>query len=206
MRSRSIPTAVGALGLALAAAALEAQRPEPVTEARVRAMLKEAQAEAKDDPSEIIFGLDRRVRARWGDFESFPISVVRREDLQVVLATPLARFRTTITGRLRYRQGLEDLPWIDAAVITVEPLRTESPDIVSLKVERDGKEIAPIKNALRPMVFTNGTGQKTETNAGEVHYALSAFAPGATVTITAQPRTGEPFVLTLQDAELARLR
>jgi hypothetical protein len=208
MRAGASATIVCALGLALAAAAAPgAQRPEPLTEARVRALLKEAQNEAKDDPSEIVFGLDRRIRARWGDFESFPISIVRREDLQIILATPLMRFRGIITGRLRYQQELENIPWVEAAVVTVEPARIDAPDITSIRMARDGKEVPPLKNLLRPMTFTNGMGQKAAINAGEIHWPMSAFAPGAeSVTITATPASGEPFVLTLQEGELQRLR
>jgi hypothetical protein len=36
----------------------------------------------------MLLALDRRFRARWGDFESFPVSIVRREDLTITLSTP----------------------------------------------------------------------------------------------------------------------
>jgi hypothetical protein len=43
-------------------------------------------------------------------------------------------------------------------------------------------------------------------HAGELHYPLSAFAPGSLVTVTAQPQAGEPFVYTLTASELAALK
>ena len=67
---------------------LLAQKPEPITAARVRTLTKEAEAEARGDKNEVVIALDRRFRARWGDFESFPVSIVRREDLSIILSTP----------------------------------------------------------------------------------------------------------------------
>jgi hypothetical protein len=67
---------------------LLAQKKEPMTAARVRALTREAAAEARGDKNEMVLALDRRFRARWGDFESFPVSIVRREDLTITLSTP----------------------------------------------------------------------------------------------------------------------
>ena len=35
---------------------------------------------------------------------------------------------------------------------------------------------------------------------------MSAFAPGATVIVSAIPRTGDPFVLTLDESQLQTLK
>jgi hypothetical protein len=56
------------------------------------------------------------------------------------------------------------------------------------------------------MQFTNGSGDSASLHAGEVHYPVSAFAPGATVTVTAFPASGEPFVVTFDDAQLRQLK
>ena len=169
-------------------------------------MTKEAEAEGKGDNSAIVMALDKRVRARWGDFESFPLSIVRRQDLTISLAMPYMTYRRAVIAHLRMREALTDIPWIDAAVISVSPDRLEAPDISRLVVERDGKEVAPLRSLLRPMQFSNGSGDSASLHAGDVHYPLSAFAPGAGVRISAIPAAGEPFVFTLDDTDLRQLK
>ena len=74
---------------------------------------------------------------------------------------------------------------------------------------RDGAAIAPLsdtKNPLRPMTFQNGQGQTSMLHAGDVHFPMKAFEPGAVVTISAVPRQGEPMTLTLDDGKLRELR
>jgi hypothetical protein len=56
------------------------------------------------------------------------------------------------------------------------------------------------------MTFTNGAGDTAVMHAGEVRFPMSAFVPGATVTVSAIPRTGEPFAVTLDDSQLQTLK
>lgn len=185
---------------------LLAQPGERPTAAAVRAMAKAAQAEGRGDNSAIVLALDKRVRDRWGDFESFPISLVRRQDLTISLSTPYMTYRRGVIEHLRMREALSAVPWIDTAVIGVGPNRLDAPDIVRIVVERGGQTIAPEKNLLRPMQFTSGTGETAALHAGDVHYPMSAFVPGADVRIIATPASGEPFVFTLADADLRLLK
>jgi hypothetical protein len=90
--------------------------------------------------------------------------------------------------------------------VSVSPERIEAPDITRVGVARDGREIPPIVNRLRPMQFTNGSGDTASLHAGEVQFPMTAFAPGATVTVTVAPSTGNPFVLTLENSQLQQLR
>lgn len=185
---------------------LSAQRVEPVTENRVRAMAREAEAEARGDKTEIVLGLDKRFRARLGDFESFPITIVRREDLSVVFSTPFMTYRRTLVEFLRMGDPLARIPWVAAAVVSVGPLQIGAPDITRVIVERNGQPVAPLENLLKPMTFTNGSGDTAVIHAGDVRFAMSAFAPGATVTISAVPRTGDPFMVTLDQGQLQTLK
>jgi hypothetical protein len=169
-------------------------------------MTREAQAEGKGDSSAVVLALDKRVRARWGDFESFPISVVRRQDLTIYLATPYMAYRRGVIEHLRMREPLTQVPWTDWAVVSVSPDRIEAPDIRRVTLAREGKEIAPLKSLLRPMQFSNGSGGTASLHAGEIHYPMSALAPGASVTITASPASGDPFVLVLEDSRLRLLK
>ena len=185
---------------------LSAQRREPMTQNAVRALAKEAEAEGRGDKNEIVIALDKRVRARWGDFESFPVTIVRREDLSIVLSTPFMTYRRTLAEYLRMEDSLARIPWIPFAVVTVGPIHLGAPDITRVVLERGGAPVAAAENLLKPMSFTNGSGDTAVMHAGEVRFPMSAFAPGAPVTISAIPKSGERFTLSLDDSQLATLK
>lgn len=186
--------------------AVSAQRVEPITAARVRALTKEAEAEAKGDKTEVVLALDRKFRQRWGDFESFPITIVKREDLTIVLSTPFMSYRRALAQYLRVENPLANIPWVNSAVVTVGPLQIDAPDIKEVVVSRNGKAVAPLDNRLKAMSFANGNGQTAMIHAGEVRFPVSAFAPGARVVVTATPASGEPFAFTLDDTQLQMLK
>jgi hypothetical protein len=200
---RAVIHVVLAAGLTVAA---QAQRGDGPNASAIRMLTREAQSEGKGDNNAVVLALDKRVRARWGDFESFPVTIVRRPDIMISLATPYMSYRRALIEHLRMREPLTGIPWIDWAVISVGPERLDAPDIARIVVQRGESEVKPLKNLLRPMQFTNGNGDTAALHAGEVHYAMSAFAPGAIVTITASPASGEPFVLTLEDSQLRQLK
>jgi hypothetical protein len=183
-----------------------AQRVEPMTAARVRAFAKEAESRAKGDPTELVLALDKRVREVWGNFESFPISILRREDIAITLTTPFMGYRRALVEHLRMRRPVAEVPWVDAVVVSVGVNRVEAPDIVEIVVERDGKAIAPIKNELKAMTFQSGNGQSVVAHQGEVSYPLSAFGPGATVLVSAVPASGSRFTITLESSQLQELK
>jgi hypothetical protein len=186
--------------------AAAAQRTEPLTAARVRALAIEAEAEGKGDKTEIVLALDRKFRQRWGDFESFPISVLKREDLTVVLSLPFMTYRRTLVEYLRMEKPLAEVPWVAPAVITIGPLQIGAPDLTELVVTRDGKPVAPLENRLKPMSFANGNGETAVIHAGEVRFPVSAFAAGAQVAITALAANGERFVFAFDDSQLQNLK
>jgi hypothetical protein len=183
-----------------------AQKKEPMSVARVRALTREAAAEARGDKNEIVLALDRRFRARWGDFESFPVSIVRREDLNITLSTPYMTYRRALAEYLRTGGPLADIPWIESGVVTVSPDRIGAPDITRVVVDRDGKAVPPLESLLKAMSFTNGSGETAVIHAGEVRFPMSAFAPGAAVTLTAVPHAGASFVFTLDASLLQTLK
>lgn len=195
--------------LAVAAAApigLHARKMEPMTAARVRALTREAAAEARGDKNGIVLALDRRFRARWGDFESFPVSIVRREDLTITLSAPYMTYRRALADCLRMGDSLTRIPWLEAGVVTVSPDRIEAPDITQVVVERGGKAVPPLESLLKAMSFTNGSGESAVIHAGNVRFPMSAFAPGATVKLTAIPAAGAGFVFTLDASLLGTLK
>ena len=177
-----------------------------MTAARVRALTRDALAAARGDKNEIVLGLDARVRERWGDFESFPITVVRRDDLRVILSAPYMTYRRTLAEYLQIDRSIADVPWVPAVVVAVTPARVDAPDITRVVVERDGVATSPLEDRLRPMTFSNGLGEQAIIHGGEVHFAPADFAPGARVTISVVPLTGAPFLMTLDPAQLRTLK
>jgi hypothetical protein len=115
-------------------------------------------------------------------------------------------YRRTLAEYLRMGDPLARIPWIPTAVINVSPMQLGAPDITRVVVERDGKPVPPRDHALKPMTFTNGSGDSAVIHAGDVKYSMSAFAPGATVSIRAVPSAGEPFTMTLDEGQLQTLR
>jgi hypothetical protein len=187
-------------------AALAAQRAGLPSASAVRALTRDAQKEGKSDNSAVVLALDKRVRARWGDFETFPLSIVRRPDLTVSLTTPYMSYRRAVIEHLRMRETLAAVPWTDAAVISVSPERIDAPDITAVTVLRDGRVTTPLKSQLRPMQFSNASGDSASLHAGEVHFPTTAVAPGAVVVVRVLSAAGEPFVVTLPDDQLELLK
>jgi hypothetical protein len=177
----------------------------PMTEGRIRALTRTAQTKAAD-PTEIVLALDASVHAEWGDFESFPISIVRRQDLAVLLTTPYMAYRRTLANYLRINRPLDEIPWIAAAVVEVEPARIDAPDIVRIAVDRGGAPVAPLEDLLKPRTYMNGNGEQAVIHGGEVRFPLSAFTPGSPVTIAAIPQAGAAFVMRLNDEQLRTLK
>src|SRR5258706_13609197 len=104
-----------------------AQRAEPLTVARVRTLAKEAEAEAKGDRNEIVLALDRKFRQRWGEFESFPISIVRREDLTLFLSPPYMTYRRAAAEYFPIADIPANVPRAPPAASTAGPRQTGSP-------------------------------------------------------------------------------
>jgi hypothetical protein len=190
----------------LAAIHLGAQPHQPLTEASVRALARRASRDSRGDPTKLVLALDQRVRERWGDFESFPLSIVRDEDLLVAITAPYMSFRRSLVDMLRSGRPIEQTAWTGTVVIAIAPMRLGAPDVESVVVSRDGHSVAPVSSGLRPMTFSNGRGDEGVIHAGDVHFAVSAFLPGSKVVLTLAPRAKDPIVYVFSDAELTTLR
>ena len=205
----SVRTACCLVLVALSVLPALAQRFEPMSQSAVRAMTRDAVKNAEGDTDLVVLDLDRRVRARWGGFESFPIRVAARDDLSITLSTPFMNYRKALIEHLLMRQPTDRLPWIESAIVSVAPERLEAPDITAITLRRDGAAVPPLtgtRNPVRPMTFQNGQNRTAVIHSGDVHFPMKAFEPGATVTITASPREGEPMTLTLEGDRLRELR
>lgn len=153
-----------------------------------------------------MLNLDAGVRQAWGEFESFPISIVRREDLLVTLTTPYMGYRRGLIDVLRTKRPIDGIAWVDTAVVSVSPARLGGPDIEHVVLTRGDREIPPVRTALRPMTFSNGSGEQGILHAGDVHFPAAAFSPGAAVRLTLGTAGGESFAYAFSEAELATLK
>jgi hypothetical protein len=190
----------------LTAASAPAQTRDMMSEARVRDFVRQAARDAKGDPTEIVLALDRRVRERWGDFETFPLTIVQSEDLLVSVTAPFMSFRNSLVDLLRSGRPLDRAVWAGAVTIAVAPRRLGAADIESVIVSRNDRSVPPIKNALRPMRFSSGTGEEGVLHAGEIGFPPSAFSPGADVVLRLIARGATPIVHPFTDSELSTLK
>jgi hypothetical protein len=198
---------VGAIALIGSAAALaSAQTRDAPSESQVRGWVRQAARDRRGDPSEIVLEIDRRVRERWGDFESFPLTIVQDEDLLVTVAAPYMAFRNSLVDMLRSGRPVGQAVWTGMVVVQITPRRLGAVDIELVALSRDGRPLAPLRHALRPMRFSNGTGEERTIHAGEVGFAPAAFSPGGTVVLTLNPRAGQPIVHAFSEDELGTLK
>lgn len=179
-----------------------------ITASKIRALTKEAATEAAGDADALIAKLDAKVSELNGgvDVDVVGPTIYYDERLMIGLFTPYAVYRVGLTEALRKRDPIDAVPWITTAFVSVSPSQISSPDIIKVIVERDGKVVPPVSSTLKPQVFTTRMGAKELIHSGRVHYPMSAFAPGATVLITAIPESGPNLSLKLTDEQLRTLR
>ena len=194
------------VALGLPAVASSGQTRESIRESRVRELTRQAARDARGDPTEIVIRLDQRIRERWGDFESFPLTIVRDEDLLVTVTAPYMSFRNSLVDMLRSGRPIDRAVWTNMVVVAITPKRLGAANIESVVLSRDGRIVVPVRNALRSMRFSSGTGDEAVLHAGEVGYPPEALLPGATVILTLAPRVGDPIVHAFSDDELTTLK
>jgi hypothetical protein len=188
------------------AALASAQTRDAVSESQVRGWVRQAAGDRRGDPSEIVLEIDRRVRERWGDFESFPLTIVQDEDLLVTVAAPYMLFRNSLVDMLRSGRSVGQAVWTSMVVVAITPRRLGAVDVELVALSRNGQALAPLRHALRPMRFSSGTGEERMIHAGEVGFAPAAFSPGGGVVLTLTPRGGAPIVHAFSEDELGTLK
>jgi hypothetical protein len=172
---------------------------------RVREMTRQASREAHGDATTVVMALDRRVRETWGDFETFPLSIVRDEQLLITLTPPYLSYRRSLIDMLRTKRPVAQAVWTGTVEVAVSARRLDAPDVQSVVLTRNGQPVAPVKSTLRPMTFSDGSGASRAIHSGDVLFEPAAFAPGATVTLTFDCAGRPPIVHTLESAQLSTL-
>lgn len=178
----------------------------PLTAGGIRELTRRASREAHGDPTALILALDRHVRDTWGDFDSFPLSLVRDERLLVTLTPPYLDYRRSLMDMLRTARPPDQAVWTGTVNLSVSPRRLDAPDIHAVVLTRNDQAVAPLTSTLRPMAFSDATGASRSIHAGDVRFPPSAFTPGAAVAVRLLADPDPPLVYTFEDAQLRALR
>ena len=115
-------------------------------------------------------------------------------------------FRNSLVDMLRSGRPVGQAVWTSMVVVAITPQRLTAADIELVALSRDGRAVAPLRQALRPMRFSSGTGEERMIHAGEVGFAAAAFSPGGDVVLTLTPRGGHPIVHAFSEDELGTLK
>jgi len=134
------------------------------------------------------------------------VVVSHSDELSVIALFPYDTFRTSLLEALRKKEPIESGIVPLGVRIVVSPSRIDAPDIEKVVVERDGRVIAPLSSSLIPKELATRLGAKRMIHSGEVLFSCSAFAPGASVTVTAIPTFGDNLVKVITSETLATLK
>lgn len=134
------------------------------------------------------------------------VTISFMDALSIFAVSPYGQYRTGLTEALRKRERIEGAEIPAGVQIAVSPSQIAAPDIIKIMVERDGKEVTQLANMLKLTELTTRMGAKEVIHSGFVLYPCSAFAAGATVTVTAIPRVGNNITKTISPETLAALK
>lgn len=179
-----------------------------VTESQARAMVTDASVRAKNDVDAFSASFFSAVAKIAPDFRG-PQMIVRSEALNIVISGPLGQLFAEARERVRKFEPLIPPPtWSPAIHILIDPQQIDAPDIEKVIVQRNGTAVAASRTALVVREMVTRIGAKRMIHSGEVTYPLSAFEPGAgvTVTIIAIPASGSNITRTLGSLELRAIQ
>jgi hypothetical protein len=178
----------------------------PVSESTIRELVKTTWAAHPNDESALLRAIDGLAKGTATGLWHLATEVHASNDLSIGLLPPYTAYRRELVEKMRKMEPLDDAIWVDAIQVFVSPRTLDAPDIVKIVVQRDGKVIEPTGRMLTPGVMTTRMGAKREIHSGVVLYPCSAFAPGATVKVTAIPETGDNIIKIFSSNDLVWLK
>jgi hypothetical protein len=175
------------------------------TEADLRSMAMDLLAKSSDE-QDFFRALDSAVGVPPN--RDFPGSATigYRDGLSVNVLFPYGGYRMGLKDAIRKRDPLAAVLLVSSVMVMVTPGMIDAPDIIKVIVERDGVEVAPLSSTLTPTMMQTRTGAKEMIHSGILFYPCLAFAPGATVVVTAIPRQGDNLIKRFTAGELAQLK
>ena len=196
---------------AKAAADLSRKEAEPLTRVtylQAQAIMKDAAASAANDADAFTSSFLRAVWKIAPEFKG-PLSVEDSDALSIWISGPLGIFYSDARERVRKFEALTPAPgWQREVQVIVSPSQIDSPDIEKVIVQRNGAVVPPLRSTLAPRQMVTRMNAKSMIHGGTVTYPLSAFEPGAgvTVTIIAIPASGANITRTFSSIELRAIQ
>jgi hypothetical protein len=189
----------------------EAEPLARITESTARELLTKAAREAKNDPNAFTASALSAIAALSPEFGFVGglQKVIASDALDIDVAGPVFRLMSDLRERVRKFEALVPSPaWAPEMVILVGPKQIGSPDIEKIIVQRNGEIVSPLRTTLSPRVMVTAIGAKQLIHSGTVSYPLSAFEPGAgvSVTIVAIPASGANITKTFGSLDLRALQ
>ena len=138
-----------------------------------------------------------------------PLSVGDSDALSIWISGPLGIFYGDARERVRKFEALIPAPgWQREVQVIVSPSQIDSPDIEKVIVQRNGAVVPPLRSTLAPRQMVTRMNAKSMIHSGTVTYPLSAFEPGAgvTVTVIAIPASGANITRTFGSLDLRAIQ
>lgn len=212
MKTIRVTAGLVALGFVLATQTAQMQD-KPfvrVTQEQAMAALKVASDAAKGNYASLESNFQKEIRKIWNDYDNKAQPVYERAEMVVGVMGPAEMMLSQAVSNFRRQEGIAGITWPGSVTVYVSALSNESPNIVDIVVERDGKVIEPLRKGLIPRTMTAALGGRQgkpkEVHEGAYTYPTSAFDPGTSVTVSAVSDGGRKYSRTIFDRELRKLQ
>jgi hypothetical protein len=154
-----------------------------VAETQLRPMVTSSVSAAHNDVAIFDKAFNAAIHAVAPDYHG-AVSLVSTEQLSAIALGPVARMHLEAREAVRKFEVFSPAPWANAMDIEISPLQIDSPDIEKIILQRNGVAVAQLQSTLAPRELTTRMGAKATLHAGRVRYPVTAFDPGAGVTVT----------------------
>ncbi len=160
------------------------------------------------DVNNFIVALDKAVGFDTGSADMIysDETVHRSDEISIAVSFPYRQYRADLIEAIRTREPIAQVAVPGRVVVSVFVFQIGAPNIMKVVVERNGREVKPVASTLRPTTQCTALGATATLNEGQVSFACSAFAPGASVTVIAIPTAGANFTKAFNSATLVKLQ
>jgi hypothetical protein len=201
-----------ALGIVMATGGAETQD-KPfvrVTQEQGMAALKTAAESAKGNYASLENTFQREIRKIWNDYDNALFKVYDRAEMNVLIIGPAENAVSNASAALKRGETIDGVTWPGGVTVYIAVLSNDSPDIVDVVVERDGKVIEPLHKGLQPRpiqaVVGAGRGTNRMVHEGGYLYPVSAFDPGGKVVVAAVSDSGRKYSKEVFERDLRKIQ
>jgi len=181
-----------------------------VTEQQAMAALKAAAEAAKGNYASLESNFQKEIRKIWDDYANRTFPVYERAEMNVSVMGPGEMMLMQASQSLKRGEAIDGIGWPGGVTVYVSALTNESPDIVDIVVERDGKVIEPLRKNLQSRTTQTVLGARQGANRtvheGGYVYPTSAFDPGGKVVVTAVSDSGRKYTKEVFDRDLRKIQ